>query len=203
MPNLQDSLDAIDTTLPGNSGTAAGDNPFAAEGGQVTEQYSPSALLNQVDTLSPQDFQDSIKGQNLTFNLNPDEVSKSSTNVRQNVINYAEKFLGVPYVWGGTSPQGFDCSGLIQYVTRKFGMNTPRLSYAQAGMGARTAMKDLQPGDFVAFSHAGSTAADHIAIYIGHGQIIEAPHTGATVRIRTLGANERYWGVHVKYPGER
>jgi cell wall-associated NlpC family hydrolase len=77
----------------------------------------------------------------------------------------------------------------------------PRLSYDQAAHGTRVSMKQMQVGDLVAFTH-GNGGADHIAFYIGNGQILEAPHTGANVRIRKLGKGEHYWGVHIKYPGE-
>lgn len=206
-------LSQVDTSLDATATNSVGSNPAVkpadtSAGGAADvsagEAYAPAALAQQVQVLGQDDFHSSIAGHNLNFDLDPASTSKSSTKIRDNVLHFAEQFLGTPYVWGGSSPQGFDCSGFVQFVTKKFGLNMPRLSYAQAGAGVRTAMKDLQPGDLVAFSNTGNNGgADHIAIYVGHGQIIEAPHTGASVRIRTLGQNERYWGVHLNYPGEK
>lgn len=97
------------------------------------------------------------------------------------VVAQARRYLGVPYVWGGTNPAtGLDCSGLVQLVYRNLGIDLPRVSYDQATVGQ--AVPDLahaQPGDILAFG----TPADHVAIYIGHGQMIEAPHTGSQVRV--------------------
>lgn len=120
---------------------------------------------------------------------------------REALVKYAKSFLGTPYVWGGSSPGGFDCSGLVQYVAKKFGLNLPRVSYQQANSGTRTNIADLQAGDLVAWDENNrNVGADHIAFYIGNGYILEAPHTGAQVRIRKLGKNEGAWGVHLDYP---
>jgi len=128
-------------------------------------------------------------------------VTKASS-VRNSIISYAKKFLGTPYVWGGTTPRGFDCSGFVQYVLRANGKTMPRIAYEQARMGTKAALANLRPGDLIAWDHSHLGGADHIAIYIGNGQIIEAPHTGANVRIRKLGKNENFWGVHLTYKGE-
>jgi cell wall-associated NlpC family hydrolase len=123
-----------------------------------------------------------------------------ATGTRADVVAYARKFLGVNYVWGGASPSGFDCSGLVQYVTSKFGLHLPRISADQARSGKRTSIGNLMPGDLVAWDENGrNNGADHIAFYIGNGMILEAPHTGAQVRIRKLGKNEGAWGVHLDY----
>lgn len=120
---------------------------------------------------------------------------------REALVKYAKQFVGTPYVWGGAAPGGFDCSGLVQYVAKKFGLNLPRVSYQQANSGTRTNIADLQAGDLVAWDENNrNVGADHIAFYIGNGYILEAPHTGAQVRIRKLGKNEGAWGVHLDYP---
>lgn len=112
------------------------------------------------------------------------------------VVSFARKFIGVPYVWGGTSPNGFDCSGLVQYVMSKVGKQMPRVSYAQANVGRRVALNQLRPGDLVAWDNSSrNNGADHIAIYAGNGMIIEAPRPGLSVRMRRLGSNEGAWGV--------
>lgn len=128
---------------------------------------------------------------------------QTATGTRADVVNFAKQFLGVPYVWGGTSPNGFDCSGLTQYVAKRFGVNLPRVSQNQANVGAHVSVNELLPGDLVLFpgsTNGGRQGPGHVALYIGNGQIIEAPHAGATVRIRKLG-KENVFGVHLNYPG--
>jgi cell wall-associated NlpC family hydrolase len=93
----------------------------------------------------------------------------------------ARRFLGVPYVWGGSSPGGFDCSGLVRYVYGRLGIDLPHSSYADFGLGRRVARRALQPGDLVFFDGVG-----HVGLYIGHGRFIHAPHSGTRVRISTL-----------------
>ena len=93
------------------------------------------------------------------------------------------RYLGVPYVWGGASPSGFDCSGLTMYVYAQVGVSLPHSSYAQYGMGVAVSQSQLQPGDLVFFYGLG-----HVGIYIGGGQYIHAPHTGDVVKISSLGS---------------
>jgi cell wall-associated NlpC family hydrolase len=97
------------------------------------------------------------------------------------VVGIAMQFLGVPYVWGGSSPGGFDCSGLVMYVYAQVGVSLPHYTGAQWGMGVPVAYSDLQPGDLVFFDGLG-----HVGIYIGGGEFIHAPHTGDVVRIDSL-----------------
>lgn len=127
----------------------------------------------------------------------PTGAPGGSDPMRDRVIAEAMRYIGTPYVWGGTSPKGFDCSGLIQYVYGKVaGLGLPRVSSDQANFGTRTSINQLRPGDLVATDNSSRNAgADHIAIYAGDGWIIEAPHAGASVRRRKLGANENYYGV--------
>lgn len=98
------------------------------------------------------------------------------------VVAEARKYLGVPYVWGGTDPaKGLDCSGLVQLVYRKLGVDLPRVSYQQATQGrAVPSLAQAQPGDLLAF---GSPRVNHIAIYVGDGKMIEAPRPGLQVRV--------------------
>lgn len=147
------------------------------------------------------DFQNAWMGSSSPTNFS---FEANATGTRADVINYAKQFIGTPYVWGGTSPNGFDCSGFTQYVAKRFGVNIPRISQQQANAGERTDLAHLQVGDLVLFpsdTNNGMSGPGHVALYMGNGQIIEAPHTGASVRIRTIGKNENVFGVHLNYPG--
>lgn len=107
------------------------------------------------------------------------------------VAAYARHFLGVPYSWGGTTPRtGFDCSGLVRFVYRRFGIRLPHSSWGDLSYGHRISRRSLRPGDLVFFYGAG-----HVGIYVGHGRFIDAPHTGARVRITTMGAYSGYYSA--------
>jgi hypothetical protein len=120
---------------------------------------------------------------------------------RKAVIAAARSALGTPYTWGGNSLQGgVDCSGLIQQAFAAAGISIPRVSYAQANFGQRVGLDALRPGDLVAWDNSSrNNGADHIALYIGNGQIIEAARPGTAVRIRTLGEDEDAWGVQLNF----
>lgn len=121
------------------------------------------------------------------------EVSRSSPAMRENhntpppasrmesVVATAEQFLGVPYVFAGSSPSGFDCSGLTSYVYGLHGINLPRTSYAQAGAGVGISYSDAQPGDLLILNGGG-----HVGIYVGNGQMIHAPRPGKFVEYSPL-----------------
>jgi peptidoglycan DL-endopeptidase CwlO len=97
------------------------------------------------------------------------------------VVGIAMRYLGTPYVWGGASPSGFDCSGFVMYVYAQMGVSLPHSSYAQWGAGVAVSQADLQPGDLVFFYGLG-----HVGIYVGGGQYIHAPHTGDVVKISSI-----------------
>jgi peptidoglycan DL-endopeptidase CwlO len=97
------------------------------------------------------------------------------------VVGIAMHYLGTPYVWGGASPSGFDCSGFVMYVFAQVGVSLPHSSYAQYGYGSPVSRGDLQPGDLVFFDGLG-----HVGIYVGGGSFIHSPHTGDVVKISTM-----------------
>lgn len=115
-------------------------------------------------------------------------VAQGDTATAQAIINAAYSQLGVPYVWGGTSPgSGLDCSGLVQYCHRVAGISLPRVAAAQGGGGM--AVSNPQPGDCVCYGY-------HIGIYIGNGQMIHAPEPGDVVKISNVYGSpwyRRYW----------
>jgi cell wall-associated NlpC family hydrolase len=98
------------------------------------------------------------------------------------VVAYARHFLGIRYQWGGTNPHtGFDCSGLVRFVYGHFGIPLPHSSFGDLVRGHRVGRRWLQAGDLVFFA-----GASHVGIYVGGGRFIDAPHTGAVVRISTM-----------------
>ena len=97
-------------------------------------------------------------------------------------MGIALQYLGVTYVWGGSSPAtGFDCSGLVMYVFAQVGVSLPHNAAAQYGYGSPVPRDQLAPGDLVFFDGLG-----HVGIYIGGGQFVHAPHTGDVVKISSL-----------------
>jgi cell wall-associated NlpC family hydrolase len=103
------------------------------------------------------------------------------------VVGIAMQYLGVPYVWGGATPSGFDCSGLVMYVYAQVGISLPHNAAMQySSVGVPVSKSDLQPGDLVFFDGLG-----HMGMYIGGGQFIHAPHTGDVVKISSL--NESWY----------
>jgi len=97
------------------------------------------------------------------------------------VVGIAMRYLGVQYVWGGESPSGFDCSGLVAYVYSQVGVSLPHYTGAQWNVGVPVSRGDLQPGDLVFFDGLG-----HVGLYIGGDQFIHAPHSGTVVQISSL-----------------
>ena len=96
--------------------------------------------------------------------------------------------LGTPYVWAGSQPGGFDCSGLVMWAFAQVGVSLPHSSYAQYGYGVPVSRDQLQPGDLVFFDGLG-----HVGIYIGGDQFVHAPHTGDVVKISSL--NEGWYAA--------
>ncbi|MBP1990882.1 C40 family peptidase [Paenibacillus eucommiae] len=113
---------------------------------------------------------------------------------KQQIIQTANTFIGVPYVWGGTSPQGFDCSGFVRYVFQNKGISLPRTS-AQMHSQVGTPVKDLQAGDLVFFANS---SVDHVGIYIGDGKFISSTSSNG-VRVDKLLSG--YWGA--RYVGAK
>lgn len=100
------------------------------------------------------------------------------------IAGNAAKYLGVPYVYGGTSPAGFDCSGLIYYAAKEAGISLPRTSQTQSTLGSYVSVSDLQAGDLVFWGGVGS--AYHVGVYIGNGQYIHAPEPGQNVTVQSV-----------------
>ncbi len=111
----------------------------------------------------------------------PAPVAAPPSSNYSGVVGIAMQYLGTPYVWGGASPSGFDCSGLVMYVYAQVGVSLPHSSYAQYGAGVPVSYDQLQAGDLVFFNGLG-----HEGIYVGGGMFIHAPHTGDVVKVSSM-----------------
>lgn len=107
-----------------------------------------------------------------------DNYASPSIPAHGDVVDYAESRIGCPYRWAASGPNTFDCSGLVVWCYRKVGISLPHSSRAQIHSGQRVSRKDLQPGDLVFFG----SPIHHVGIYVGGGEMIHAPHSGARVR---------------------
>lgn len=114
-----------------------------------------------------------------------EELEGQVRSLRNQVVNYALQFVGNPYVWGGTSlTNGADCSGFVLSVMRQFGVSLPRTSNAQSQTGTTVSSSDIQPGDLVFYAN-GSGTVNHVAMYIGNGQVVHASSRRTGIRIST------------------
>lgn len=211
-PDEKTLLDGAATATPSTSSTALGiDSPTntgieaagtAAAGAPGIESADKQPTFNPIPMVDETSFLPLSNGQKGgvagTFeDLFPHKGPVGG--VGQRIVDIAKGSVGVPYIWGGNSlTSGVDCSGLVQQAYKEMGIDLPRLSAAQARAGKRIGLDSLQVGDLVAWDNSSrNNGADHIAIYIGNGQIIEAPRPGLSVRIRSLGGDDRReaWGV--------
>jgi peptidoglycan DL-endopeptidase CwlO len=108
------------------------------------------------------------------------------------IVTIAQHYFGVPYVWGGDSPGGFDCSGLTMYCYAQIGIHLSHGATDQQRQSTPVSLGDLRPGDLVFFGN--SSYSHHVAIYAGGGSVIEAPHTGAVVGYGPLGGRDAWIG---------
>ena len=125
---------------------------------------------------------------NFNFSRTDPADYSNISSLRYNIISYAKGFLGTPYVYGGSTPSGFDCSGFVNYVFKNNGVSIARNSRALAEQGSYVDPSNLQPGDLVFFGPGGGSI-NHVGIYIGGGNFIHASSSGKSgsyVRISPL-----------------
>ncbi len=117
--------------------------------------------------------------------------------VRAQIVFTAMQMVGVPYQWGGSSPAGFDCSGLVQYVYSNAGLRLPRTASAQMDASAPLTLEKAQAGDLLFFRDGSRTS--HVAIYLGQGRFVHAPSTGRQVSLDSFG--NAYWRMRFARAG--
>lgn len=192
----------VDTSLEGNSSLV---EPMAA-GVAGIDTPAPGWLDADVlfPTPSPDDFAQAMDGQPVKFSTVP-QASSGKGSVRDQMVSTAKGYLGMMYDWGGNGKNGrsFDCSGFIQAVYGKYGVQLPRVSYQQAAAGQRVSRDQAIAGDVIAWDNSSrNNGADHVALYLGNGKIMEFYGTGHPSRIRSLGKKENYTVTRIKLPGE-
>jgi cell wall-associated NlpC family hydrolase len=158
--------------------------------GQQEDDPTFQELWGQIDSKTSFDKKES--GGETSMSSSGSSPSPGGGKGNSSLVDFAKRFLGTPYKWGGTSPSGFDCSGFTQYVFKQFGINLPRISYQQGNGGKAVAKGDLRPGDLVFWDNSSrNVGADHLGIYIGGGKYIHSPQPGSRVKISNLGGG--YW----------
>lgn len=186
-PNLGNSL-TVGQSLIVNNPTK---NPAAASSSSQQAQASSASSQQQAPQARTANNQQAAQSNNNQQQNNNNQVAQASSQAQQssttrtgsgnNVVSYAESFIGVPYVYGGTTPSGFDCSGFVQYVYNHFGKNLPRTTTQQENCGTQIPVSQAQPGDLYFWGNKGS--AYHVAICVGNGKYIAAPEPGQSVSI--------------------
>lgn len=168
--------------------------------------------IQEIISLMNEVFGENTVDMNFAINVGGSLQGNAQTNPQGEsaVVDSARKYLGTPYVWGGTSPSGFDCSGFVQYVLAENGKSVPRTSQEQFAGGQAVDKSNLQAGDLVFYNWQGGADATHVGIYEGNGKMIHAPHPGDVVKEvdfnsygqnAYLGARRYYKGTEGALPG--
>ncbi len=163
-----------------------GNYPSKAIARQKAESLKSSGAIDEFYIVSPDEYAVAKQQQ------------YGDVYIREELIKTAESFVGVPYLWGGTSPNtGFDCSGLSMTVYQLNGLNLPRSSKEQYEAGSPVGRNDLMKGDLVFFATSGKNKVAHVGIYVGDGRFIHAAGRGKNIRMDHLSSSyykKRYVG---------
>jgi len=182
---------------------ASPNSPKFFKGGKSTGTLpSPSAIKEQIPNTSSgsgssswDDFSNAGSTGTNSHGSSPSPMLSTG----QEIVDKAAQYLGTPYVYGGASPSGFDCSGLVYYVLKSFGYTPNRTPEALYSQGSYISKANLEPGDIVFFANTGGTGITHVGIYAGDGQFIHSPNSRSTVSYASLTSG--YWSDH--YYGAR
>lgn len=129
--------------------------------------------------------------------VSPAALKGNTVNLAQKIISTGKKYIGVPYVWGGSTPSGFDCSGFVQYVFRQHGISLPRTSAQQYTVGTAVSKTALKAGDLVFFNTSGS-GVSHLGIYLGNGEFL---HASSSKGVTVSALSNSYWAA--RYMGAK
>jgi cell wall-associated NlpC family hydrolase len=160
----------------------------AAAAAQAAQAKVVAAQQAQASAQASQSSSNSGGG-GVSVNLSPPPPTSSGA---AGAVQAAQGERGVPYQWGGTTPAGFDCSGLTMWAYEQVGISLPHYSGAQYDDTTHIPLGDIAPGDLLFYGPGGS---DHVAMYIGGGMMVEAPYTGATVTDNPIRTGDGFVGV--------
>ncbi|MCH4249693.1 MAG: NlpC/P60 family protein [Microbacteriaceae bacterium] len=172
------SLQRIDTTQTAASGQTLSRTAVTASAAPVVQTAATQTAAAATQTATTTQTTSARTSTTTTTTAAPASVAGSS------LLSTAYSLSGIPYVWGGITPAGFDCSGFVQYVFAQHGISLPRTSQAQTAAGSSISVAQAQPGDLVSWGY-------HIGIYLGNGKMIDAPRPGQTVGVHSV------WGSPV------
>lgn len=185
------------TECPYENQASSNSPKFFHHGKSTGTVPSPSAINETVPNTS------SSNGSNYYGNSwNTSQAGTTNTNSwnsgssvsGQAIADKAAQYLGTPYVYGGASPSGFDCAGLVYYVLKSFGYAPNRTPEALYSQGTFVSKANLEPGDIVFFANTGGSGITHVGIYAGNGQFIHSPNSRSTVSYASLTSG--YWAEH-------
>ncbi|HVB93653.1 MAG TPA: NlpC/P60 family protein [Acidimicrobiales bacterium] len=174
----------IQTLVAQQQAAAAAAAAQAAQAKVVAAQQAQASARTAVASSSG-----SGGGGGISVNLSPPPPTSSGA---AGAVQAAQGEIGVPYVWGGTTPAGFDCSGLVMWAYAQVGISLPHYSGAQYDDTTHIPLGDIAPGDLLFYGPGGD---DHVAMYIGGGMMVEAPYTGASVWDTPMRTGDGFVGV--------
>lgn len=148
----------------------------------LKHQIQTDSVLRKIEDyiITAQNIILNKQGKSTIKNDNSLENSTQLSNNASSIVSYAYQFIGLPYVYGATGPNSFDCSGFTQYVFNKFGYSLTRTTYTQVNQGSYVSRENLQPGDLV-FTRGTAAVPEHVGIYVGNGKMIHASRPGVGI----------------------
>lgn len=160
----------------------------------------PRSILAQIDLsrISVRDVEAAIRISRVVLDSRTTISTSSSSRTARRAVETGDEYLGVPYLWGGSTPRGFDCSGFVKYVYRRNGVNLPRTSrqMAHAGRSVPARIRSLREGDLMLFTGKKGVIS-HVALYAGNNQILHSSSSGNGVRYDDLSSKRgRYYVTH-------
>lgn len=159
--------------------------------GDKTGYVSSDYVDISTDFMTAISIEEEQRRLNLEKKRKETQVNNAVSSVRQQIVNYALRFKGNPYVWGGTSlTRGADCSGFTQAVLKNFGISIPRNSRAQARGGKRVSIDTMQPGDLIFYRKNG--VVNHVAMYIGNGKVVGAASRKEGINVKNYNYRTPY-----------
>lgn len=180
------------TNTSGTSGTSSNTSTSTSAKAQSQSTASNTSASTTTNTAASSSQAVSQAPTGSTSTSNSTSTASASASA---ITSYALNFLGVPYVWGGTTPSGFDCSGFVQYVYSHFGINLGRTTYTQQYAGTKISAASAQAGDLYFWGSYGS--AYHVAIALGGGQYVMAPAPGQNVMTGSVSSYTPSFAVRV------